>query len=189
MKVKLKNIIPNPFRMFDEYVPKRETVELLKESISSTFFWENVIGRKVNGKIEIAYGHHRLVALRELYPKGEKEFDIPTHHLSDVDMIQIMAAENETGNNLEPNHINLMVSQAKKFLEEHSEIRKKYRDEQFTNSDRPQGRLVGRVAISRFLGWPERRVGTSLRSSCSPQGFIVGWFSSRYTRTRNSDPG
>ena len=48
-------------------------------------------GRKMSGKVEIAYGHHRMVALQEL---GIKEVDIPVKALDDATMIKIMANEN-----------------------------------------------------------------------------------------------
>ena len=94
MKVKLKDVRPNPFRDMASYPINPQKILQLKKSIESTDFWDNVVARKGKaGTIEIAYGHHRLVALRELYD-GEKEFDFIVRDLDNMDMIKIMAHEN-----------------------------------------------------------------------------------------------
>lgn len=155
MKVKIKDLEPNPFRDWDNFQPDRALVDLLKISIKETFFWENLIGRKSNGKIEIAYGHHRLIALRELYPKGDKIIDIPTYPLGDEKMLKIMATENETGRNLSISHVDLIVKKAKEFLEANPDIAKKYTKKYLK-------REAGRELISNFLGWDSTRIKNSL---------------------------
>lgn len=150
MKVKIRDLEPNPHRGWEEFRLHRQTVDMLKDSIQETFFWENMIGRQVNGKIQIAYGHHRLQALRELYPNGNKAFDIPIYPLDDEQMFIIMARENETGKNLTIPNIDLTVKKAKEFLEANPEIHKKY--------SATLHKEVGYVAISRFLKWDITRV-------------------------------
>lgn len=95
MKFKLKDVHPNPFRDMDRYPIHAQKIAQLKKSIETTDFWDNLVARKSpNGKgIEIAYGHHRLTALREMYP-GTKEFDFILRDLEDTDMLKIMAHEN-----------------------------------------------------------------------------------------------
>ena len=94
MKVALKDVHPNPFRDTNNYPIKPQKILQLKASIQSTEFWENVVARKrADGGIEIAYGHHRLTALREMY-SPETEFNWIVKDLSDADMIKIMAMEN-----------------------------------------------------------------------------------------------
>ena len=94
MKVALKDVHPNPFRDTNNYPIKPQKILQLKASIQSTEFWENVVARKrVDGGIEIAYGHHRLTALREMY-SPETEFNWIVKDLDDADMIKIMAMEN-----------------------------------------------------------------------------------------------
>ena len=94
MKFQLKNVQANPFRNIACYPINRQKVEDLKTSIATTEFWDNVVARKTpDGKAEIAYGHHRLVALRETYP-GTHEIDLIVRPLTDAKMIQMMAAEN-----------------------------------------------------------------------------------------------
>jgi hypothetical protein len=77
----------------ETYPCKQDKLEALKRSIQDTDFWENIVAREVKGGIEIAYGHHRLEALRSVYP-ATKEFNFIIRDLSDTDMAKIMAAEN-----------------------------------------------------------------------------------------------
>jgi ParB-like chromosome segregation protein Spo0J len=56
---------------------QQEKIAALKESIGSTDFWDNLVARRAldgHGGIEIAFGHHRLEALKEL---GIETIDIP----------------------------------------------------------------------------------------------------------------
>lgn len=93
MKFKIKDILPNPFRNIETYPINREKVEELKRSMDRTDYWGNIVGRLSYGKPEIAYGHHRRVALKEKYG-NEHMIDIIIRDLQDDDMIHIMASEN-----------------------------------------------------------------------------------------------
>ena len=89
----LSKVQPNPFRYMDRYPIQRDKVEALKESFRRTGFWENIVAREVNGKAEIAYGHHRLVALQEELGKKAK-VPLIIKDLDDEAMLQMMAREN-----------------------------------------------------------------------------------------------
>jgi ParB-like chromosome segregation protein Spo0J len=91
MRIAVKDLQPNPFRHLDRYPIRRDKVDALKASIRSTEFWDNLVARKNGSGYEIAYGHHRLVALQEL---GVKGVDIPVRDLDDATMLKIMANEN-----------------------------------------------------------------------------------------------
>src|SRR5205085_8309072 len=65
----------------------------LRESMRTTDFWDNIVARARNGKAEIAYGHHRLAALKEEYGPNHK-VNLIVRDLDDEHMIQIMAREN-----------------------------------------------------------------------------------------------
>jgi len=94
MKFALKDIRPNPFRRIEKYPIDQEKVDALKESISTTEFWDNIVARMgEDGKPELAYGHHRLEALKQLFP-GTHEVSLIIRKLTDAQMIQIMAREN-----------------------------------------------------------------------------------------------
>lgn len=92
-KYAVKDIQPNPFRHIERYPIRREKVAVLRESMRSTGFWDNIVARLSNGKPEIAYGHHRLVALREEFGPRHK-VDLAIRDLHDDTMLQIMAREN-----------------------------------------------------------------------------------------------
>lgn len=111
MKVKLKNVMANPFRDMDRYPIHPQKILQLKASINSTGFWDNVVARQspdTNGKIELAYGHHRWTALMEMANEGatilidgkkkklsmSTEFDWIVRALDDEEMLKIMAHEN-----------------------------------------------------------------------------------------------
>ena len=75
--VAVSDVGPNPFRHLDRYPINREKVEALKLSFKDTGVWPNLLGRKARGDAakkyayELAYGHHRLQAMKEC---GVKEF-------------------------------------------------------------------------------------------------------------------
>ena len=92
-KFALQDVLPNPFRDLRRFPVKPEKVDKLKESYKATGFWENIEGREVKGKLELAYGHSRVAALRQLF-KPTDEFYFIVRELSDADMIQRMAREN-----------------------------------------------------------------------------------------------
>ena len=99
MLIKISNIKYNPFRRTRDYPISRDRVDSLKASIMETSFWDNIIVRShpsKEGKYELAYGHHRLVALQELLEEGsiEEEIDVPIRDLSNDMMLKIMANEN-----------------------------------------------------------------------------------------------
>jgi hypothetical protein len=94
MKFKLKNIKPNPFRLTDRYPIQKEKVEGLRESIRTTTFWDNIVARQRDGHAEIAYGHHRIEALRLEYGPNH-EVDPIVRDLDDETMLQIMVRENK----------------------------------------------------------------------------------------------
>lgn len=90
----LKEILANPFRRTEKYPLLPSKIDDLVESIEATDFWENVVVRiNEDGKPELAYGHHRLAALKQMFP-GTKEFDWIVRPLTDGVMIQMMAREN-----------------------------------------------------------------------------------------------
>ena len=116
MKVQVKNLRPNPYRNFERLPIKKEKVASLKSSIKETMFWSNLLARKCKkGGYELAYGHHRLKALKEL---GKKEIDITIAKLNDDDMIRIMFQENHEVYQSDPAHIRESVRVAKKRLDD-----------------------------------------------------------------------
>jgi len=174
MRVQIKDLKPNPFRDMVNYPINPEKISSLTKSINQTGFWDNIVGRKNNGNIEIAYGHHRLVVLEKLF-KPNDFVDIPIRELDDEIMIKIMANENDESWKTNPKIINETVKVTKKFLDANPEISIKYMDEKSVKRKHIEKCLksdtLGNVSlnvsydvISRFLGgnWNTTRVQFSL---------------------------
>jgi len=90
----VRDIRPNPFRHIERYPINREKVAALRESLRTTGFWDNVVARQgENGHPELAYGHHRQVALKEEFGSDHK-VNLIIRLLDDEHMLQIMAREN-----------------------------------------------------------------------------------------------
>lgn len=146
MKVKLGQLSSNPFRDIKNYPIDKQKVEQLKKSIKQTDFWDNILAREKDGKIEIAYGHHRLMALQELYD-SDYEIDIPIKELDDETMIRIMANENMEYWNGNPEVIIETIRVVKKYLEGNPKIAKEFSD------DYKDHIKVGVLVIANFLDW------------------------------------
>lgn len=182
MKIKVKDLRPNPFRDLKICPIDYDKVSRLGKSIEENDFWDNLICRKEeDDTFSLAYGYHRYLALKDL---GWEEVDIPVKPLTDAEMIRIMGAENREwyGNNSKM--IIETVSVAKKFIED--EINSKdavyddledwckalFNDEKaFIQSMNAnwlghvsQPRKVGKKVISRFLGesWNEKTITRAL---------------------------
>lgn len=171
MKVQIKDLKPNPFRDIDNYPINEEKVQSLINSINQTGFWDNILARKNNGNIQIAYGHHRLVALWKIYGKtSAMVVNIPVRELDDSTMIRIMANENDENWGTKPEIINETVRVVMKYLKEFSTIIKKTPKEGgrsfrlFEKLPLPEpGKYRFSVIawqISQWLGgnWTERRI-------------------------------
>lgn len=157
MKIKIKDLNPNPYRDMKHYPISKEKVDALVSSIKDTGFWDNILARRKDGEIQLAYGHHRLSALKKSLGL-ETYVDIPVKDLSDALMIQIMANENMDDWKTTPGVIDETVRVAKEFLESHPDEAKKYGDP----AKIKHHTSMGVSFISKFLHWPESRVNFSL---------------------------
>ena len=119
MKIKVKDIEFNPFRNTTLVPIDVVTVEKLKGSITDLGLWAGMTARPKNndqssGKYQIPFGHHRLVAIREL---GIKEIDISVNEISDFNMVLMMVQENMTQRGVSVEMINGTVREVKEFLD------------------------------------------------------------------------
>ena len=113
MKIKVKDLRPNPYRDLEKYEIDSCKVDALVTSIEETSFWDNIVVRKAGDVYQIAYGHSRLEAIKKV---GLKEVDVPVRELDDAMMIKIMANENLDEWKLDPVVINESVRVARDFL-------------------------------------------------------------------------
>lgn len=154
MKVKLKDLVANPYRDIKHYPIDQDKVKILKDSIEKTGFWDNILARSINGENQIAYGHHRLHVLNLLY-EPTHEVDIPVKVISDANMVKIMADENVSNWGCSVAVTDETIKVAKQFLEDNPEELKRLN----SNDTR-----VGKSTISKFLGrgWSEYKISSSL---------------------------
>ena len=184
MKIKVKDLQPNPYREIGKYPIDRNKIESLKRSIQDTTFWDNILVRKhpeEEGKYQISYGHHRLETLKEL---GIKEVDLPVKNIQDYQMVKIMAEEN-----LEwltsPKIVYQTILSVKKYLDDELAKHNTWEDFRSDKSIIPiesepefrsvKGKGIGRLTISKFLGsnFKEWMIQSALSSSKSIQDGIL----------------
>lgn len=168
MKILVSKLRPNPFRRVDAYPIDREKVEALKASIEETSFWDNLLARKADDGYEIAYGHHRLEALKEL---KIKEIDIPVRDIDDGMMIKIMANENRDTYKANRAVMIETIKVARDFLREQLNGEWEASDKSIrclfpnkTSYSESKSKGVGRDTIKNFLGgnWKEWEIQEAL---------------------------
>lgn len=115
-KIRLGDVRHNPFRRFDEFPLIEKKVAALQNSIQETGFWDNVLGRIVEGGVEIAYGHHRIEAAKRVYGE-DHEIGITIRELSDIEMLRVMGLENSEDWMNPVQHAHLVVKQARAFFD------------------------------------------------------------------------
>ena len=117
MKLKIKDIEPNPYRNLKKFPIDEGRVEELKASIKRTKFWGGLVCREhptKKGKYQLAFGHHRLQAITNL---GAKEISIKVLQYTDAQMLQAMADENRNTSGNQIDMILNVVEQVKKYLD------------------------------------------------------------------------
>lgn len=147
-QVMLKDIEPNPYRGVERCPLQEERIQTLVESIQETGFWENLLGRVRDDKVEIAYGHHRVEAARRVYPPDHM-VEIRIRELSDGDMIRILARENSEDYRCSIAAIDDAVAQAGDYLRAHPDEARRV-----LSSGAPEFKrvCVGAPMIAKFIG-------------------------------------
>ena len=119
VKAKIKDILPNPFRDFELYPYSGEKIWRLFKSMRKTGWWGNVVGRmRKDGKVELAYGHHRVETLQRWHG-GDWEIEVTIKELTDCQMLRIMSSENDTAYNCSAAAIDNSVKAAREYLRTH----------------------------------------------------------------------
>lgn len=175
MHVRIDHLDANPFRHIDRYPIREDKITALMESINSTGFWDNMVGRVVGDRVQIAYGHHRREALRRAYPP-DHEIGIVVRDFDDDQMLKIMARENmeEWGSSAAIEHETVRavveaygVGQIQ--LEEPDRLARaaqlRYAPSFVTGHTGDPGRPYTAKSVARFLGW--------LEPSGEPQAKVV----------------
>lgn len=159
MKIKLKDLKPNPFKKeINDGKLNIEKIDKLKESIEKCGFWDNVLCRKNGNGYELAYGHHRTAAAMDVLGR-DHIVDIPCRDLSDEDMLRILANENSQQNEDYAIYQIDTVLTAKRWIAEN-------RPRNGQSSKQSHKDEVGSREISDFLGeknWSKSKVAELLK--------------------------
>ena len=182
--VELKSIEDNPFREKSAYVYDEGKIDELAESMADTSYWENMLARKTKaGVIQLAYGHHRLQALKKLVGEGMSQYQAiklnvrPERELTDERMLKIFVQENKDTWGEIPQNLCMSVLQLQahltgildaskdkdEFLKRVGDIGAlKLDDRSFT---RAKNTGVGATMISQFLGdtWSRQTISDALQ--------------------------
>lgn len=182
--VELKHIEDNPFREKSAYIYDEDKINELAESMADTSYWENMLARKTkSGRIQLAYGHHRLMALKKLVGEGLTDYKNiklnvrPERELTDERMLKIFVQENKDTWGEIPQNLCMSVLQLQahltgvldaskdkdEFLKRIGDIGAlKIDDRAFT---RAKNAGVGATMISQFLGdtWSRQTISDALQ--------------------------
>ncbi len=94
-RIELANIDDNPWQPRGEIEP--EALEELANSIQHMGLLQAPLGRPVGGRVQLAFGHRRVAALKLLHQRGDGEghVDMDVTLISDEDMAVMGLTENE----------------------------------------------------------------------------------------------
>jgi len=146
-KVKLRDIVPNPF---GDIPLNEEAVEQLATQFKSRHYHNHIVGRRrPDGKVEIAYGHHRKAALEEVHGKGH-EIEVEVSDLTDEDMIKELAGDNDFSFKLTPRKFDAVVRAARNILQAHPDKLRETLSSEIQDNSRERIRNGAR-AIAEFL--------------------------------------
>jgi hypothetical protein len=87
----LSKVVDNPWRDLKLYPLDEAQVDKLVASINRHGFFGGISARQVDGKFEIAMGHHRIAAGRKA---KLTKIDIDVRDISDDEMVRLMTSEN-----------------------------------------------------------------------------------------------
>lgn len=184
VNMKLKDINDNPFRNPESYIYDQGKIAALAESIGDTSFWENLLAVKdQEGNVFLAYGHHRLQALKKLVKEGHTEYEMiklnvrPHTQLTKERMLKIFAQENKDDWGENPQNLCMTVLQLQAHLEglvtaskDKDAFLKKIGDAGALNVDdrsftRMKNQGVGASIIAQFLGntWSRQTIQDALQ--------------------------
>lgn len=154
--VALADVLSNPYRKTARYHISEDKVEALLSSFKNSGFWDGSIQGRPSptkkGKVEIAYGHHRLEAAKRA---KITEIGIVVGERSNAVMLKMMADENRA----EFKHdAGVSVETIRAVVEAYSsgEIDLEAVDAQYGRKgayDLPGGKSYSLATIARFLGW------------------------------------
>ena len=120
MKVKLRDLKPNPHRNFDYNPLNPDRVKEHEKSIKEHGMWQVLRIRKVERanrqEFQLVFGHHRVEALKNLHG-DDYEIEVEIVNYDDSKMLLALSAENDPVWNHSFIEIDEMVEGAKRILD------------------------------------------------------------------------
>jgi len=189
MKIKVKDLEPNPFRNFKRLPLNEEDIEFLTGSINDNKYGENINVRPhptKSGKYQIVDGHHRVEALRRM---GIEEAVIVVQDRDDYGMVKAQADYNCESSRERAQETIEYIRQARDFLNTELAKYKTWKDVRIQATAKLRGlfigctntrgnpidpqqifdgiksqNTVGEITIHKFLGkrWGESRIRQTL---------------------------
>lgn len=157
IKVALRDLRPNPFRKkINGGKLDPEKVERLEESVGLDGFWDCLVGRERDGKIEIAFGHHRVAAATNVLGKDYETW-ISIDDLPRERMIRMMANENSASDGASEQDQIDMVGLARNWLKRHPESCKSFVTSETNEHSSRFGGLLMRPKITQGVPWKNWR--------------------------------
>lgn len=121
MKLKLKDLHPNPFKKhIDDGKLHQDQVDSIKANLDKLGLMDAIPVTKIDGKYHIVSHHHRREALMQMYGP-DYEVNVIEHNYNDEMMLRGMVIENLTQRSGDFRQIKENLSVIKKQLEEHPE--------------------------------------------------------------------
>lgn len=155
-RIALRDILPNRYRHIDRYRISASKIDALLQSYENSGFWDGSIQARPHptreGKVEIAFGHHRIEAAKRA---RLSEVGLVVAKRSDADMLRMMADENREefkGDHLVA--IETVAATIEAFGRAEIELPPvdpvHGRKEVY---DLPGGKSYSLATVARFLGW------------------------------------
>lgn len=153
--VALGDVLPNPYRQTTQYAIDEDKITALIQSYDNSGFWDGSIQGRPSpderGKIEIAFGHHRVEAARR---KPIDPIGIVVADRSNADMLRMMADENRD----EFKHdawigTETIAAVIEAFDRGEIELEAVAAGRNEKPFNLPSGKLYSLATVARFLGW------------------------------------
>ena len=163
MKLKLKQLNPNPFKkQIDGGKLNKEQIAKLKSSIKELGLMGSIPVVKIKNKYHLISHHHRLQALKEVYGK-EKEIEITIHNYSNDDLLRGMVMENLTQRNDEFKEVVQNLKCVRDYLKKNVAVQTLNNQ---NNNPRPQNQPEA-GSISHISSWLNKQGEIICRGSIS----------------------
>lgn len=156
--IDISDIRPNPFNARKHYDPR--SIRQLADEIADSGFWSGTLrGRKRDGKVELAFGHRRIEALKIL---GKTSVQIDILDLDDDEMAEQGLVENLQRQGLQPvERVDAIDALVKRLAQKLGSKEAAYERARIVLGYASAGVVENLASISRFEAAAKRLIGDS----------------------------